>query len=1075
MDTGTPEDLLTDQHLRSVGIEDTGRAIRTLRGLAGSGVSDDDLVPLFALLLPALQRSPDAERALQSFARWFAAVGAPTSYLQRLIHAPEALRLFCRVTGSSQYFADLIVRNPEYFAILEDPGPRGGTRSTAYYYRQLSALVAVCRQTEMKRDALRRWKAREMLRIGVRDLVGLADLSTTVREFSHLADACIQGALDITLCTLELSPQSPRPRFAVIAMGKLGGLELNYSSDIDLIFVHEDALPDSITLANGRSLEPTTYLNRLSETLIKTLAEETAQGHVFRVDMRLRPEGRFGPLTRSLSSFRAYYENWAEGWERQALLKARFVAGDHALGHAFHNLVEPFVFRRHLSSAFLEEIRANKRRIEQKCRLENQTWTNVKTGYGGIRDVEFLVQSLQLQYGYRRKNLRTPNTLSALLRLHHAHLLTDADSTTLAQGYIFLRNLEHRLQLLNGFQTQNLPEEADAVERTRVALRMGYTDRTSFESDLQRHRTRIHQLLQSLFYGDEAGSDVQPSTSANGWQELPTLLDNLDSPTAEERLKALLVAHGFRALPAALRALQLPMRGNEFGEMPPDTPLEFKQIAPDLMDRIARSPDPDAALAGVEALALAVPNRAQLYAAFDDSPDLMDRVVRLGAGSPPLLKRLANHLEWFETLLSPDAPPSSHANAEEPQPSELADPPTSSLEPASLPTASAYSLQFQAELRRRKPRATKTEDRLNALSLLFQREALRIGAQEIWEETDVLDTMQHLTALAEATLQALLDLCIETMLLESSDPRFDRAVFERVAIIGLGKLGGVELGYASDWDILCVYDMGAYRNANDATRAAQASALVEQLVARITDAAQKLLTRGAHIEIDLRLRPWGRTGALALTPRGYLEYYRNSGETWERQAALKARYVAGNSFVGRRLMRLLRAVSFGRGLTPKEELEVVAMKRRMEQERLKPEERETDLKLGYGGLSDIEWIAQRLQMRHGPKQPALRQTNTLQALSALASLRLLDNAEAELMIATYLLLARVRNALWLQTAQSQDTLPSDASRLRALAKQLGYPDSAGEAAEAHLQADITHYRHEVRMIFQRRFYETTVS
>ncbi|HLK59580.1 MAG TPA: DUF294 nucleotidyltransferase-like domain-containing protein, partial [Chthonomonadaceae bacterium] len=288
---------LAEEDLRAAGIEEPARALRRVRDLAGQGVTDDDLAPLLPHLLEALRVSPDPDRALGSFSRWFAAVGSPTSHLQTLLRHPVSLELFCLVTGSSQYFADLLARQPETFEILSNPGVRGGTKSAARLYREASALVDACQRPELKRDALRRWKAREMLRIGVRDLAGLADMPATAREFSNLADACVQKAHDIALATLLLS--TPHVPFAVIAMGKLGGQELNYSSDIDLMFVHGDGLPAEVALEGGRRIESAVYAGRLAEAIVKALAEESAQGHVFRVDMRLRPEGRFGPLTRS--------------------------------------------------------------------------------------------------------------------------------------------------------------------------------------------------------------------------------------------------------------------------------------------------------------------------------------------------------------------------------------------------------------------------------------------------------------------------------------------------------------------------------------------------------------------------------------------------------------------------------------------------------------------------------------------------------------------------------------------------------------------------------------------------------
>ena len=1046
--------LLSNDNLVHAGIEDTASAERSLESLARHGVTDEDLFPLAPVLLNALSRSPDADRALQCFTQWFTALPAPATHLARILQSPGSLDVFCQVTGCSQYFGDLIARNPEYFATIEEPDTHSGSRSAAYYYRQISPLLSVCKQTELKRDALRRWKAREMLRIGVRDLTGIAEMPTAAREFSHLADASVQAAYDIATDALPLAYGERMPGFAVIGMGKLGGLELNYSSDIDLMFVHADSVSPIVALDNGRHMETTAYLTRLAETIIRILADDTSNGNVFRVDMRLRPEGRFGSITRSLSGFEAYYESWAEGWEFQALVKARSIAGDRMVTDEFMRLIDRYVYREFPSVRFMDELRQNKRRIEEKCELEGESETNVKTGYGGIRDVEFIVQSLQLQDGYRYRRLRTTNTLNAIQRLYRTNLISHADGHLLTDGYLFLRNLEHRLQLLNGFQVQNLPDQSNIPERRKIALRMGYTGLAQFESDLERHRSQIHHALDRLFYKNSAVPEFLLSSAEHGWRGLGSLLDNLNAPAARDRLSAMLREHGFTDIPAALHALQLPMKGNEFGEMPPDTPEEFKRIAPFLLDSASRSASPDSALAGIETIALALPNRAQLYAAFNNSPDVLDRLVRLSAGSPPLTNRLSGHLEWLEAVLSPDfrsadiiaedvSVPISRSNDERPPYQHIIE-----------------------EMRNRRAHASGIEQSIDAISAVFQREALLVGANEIWEDTDSAGAASGLTNLADATIQALLELCIDSMMAESGRSAAAETLLRTIAIIGLGKLGGAELGYASDWDLVVVhqrpYDL-------DGLTESECARIAEDLVSRITEAANKLITRGANVEIDLRLRPWGRSGSLAPSMQTYIEYYRSSADTWERQAALKARFVAGNSQIGRRLVRVLRAVSFGHKLTAAEDSDIVAMKKRIEAERLNPAERYTDVKLGFGGLTDIEWIAQRIQLQNGHSCQAIRTPNTIQALLALAMHGLMDNREADLLIECYTLLVRVRNTLWLQVGRSQDTLPDNPSLQRTLSRQLGYSALNHQTSEQRMLMDVTSHMRETRLIFERRF------
>ncbi len=1041
--------------LLQLGFSDAAQALKLVQSLAGNGISDADLAPLLPILRDGLRESPDPERALNSFVRWFAAVGSPVSHLQTLLRHPVSLHLFCLVTGCSQYFADLIVRHPEYFEILANPGVRGGTKSVAQFARELAALTGVCQRVELKRDALRRWKAREMLRIGVRDLIGLSEMAETAHEFSNLADACVQQALDIARFALPLTrhvedasePQSGSAHWkgseflplTVIGMGKLGGQELNYSSDIDLIFVSGNDLPDHVTTAERRQLDIETYLRRIAQAVISTLADDTANGHVFRVDMRLRPEGRFGALVRSLASCRAYYESWAEPWEFQALLKARCVGGDRALGAAFVEMVTPFVYRPHRSEAFLEEVRTNKRRIEQKCALEGETFTNVKTGYGGIRDIEFTVQRLQLAYGGADKSLRTGNTLQALHRLHKAEWLTRTETREMAQDYIFLRNLEHRLQLLHGFQTQTLPPPADALERGRLARRMGYADRETFEADLIRRRDRVHWHLETRFYGVVAPPRPLDPPENSPWSDLPELLDSLELPQVQAVLKTRLRDAGFTDIPAALNALSLPMRGNEFGEMPPDTPREFKTIAARLLTLAAESASPDAAMAGVEAIALAVPNRAQLYASFDDSPEALERLVTLSAGSPTLVRLLARHLEWLEGTLSPDDSPAEM--------SEL-----SEIEGRT---------RLREGLAKRLEGAADSEAKIEALSRYYQREMLRIGTEELCGTPSELQANTTLTSLADVTLEALLALCAEPLISGHSEPELADRILNSVAIVGLGKLGGAELSYGSDWDVLFTYaELSGRRNEMETP---DGFALVNSLVERVISAGKALTTRNAHIEIDLRLRPWGRKGALILTPATFSEYYRLHAEMWERQAAVKARFVAGNPQVGAELISLLQLESFGHGLSPEEDAAVQGMKERIETERLRSDERTRDIKLGYGGLTDIEWLAQRMQLLHGQTFPTLQIPGTVLALAAMEAAGLLPAEDAHALISAYRRLTRLRNAMWLQAGASQDVLPRESVRRRILARLLG------DADETIFDMEIRDTMAQVRRLFETYF------
>jgi len=491
-------------------------------------------------------------------------------------------------------------------------------------------------------------------------------------------------------------------------------------------------------------------------------------------------------------------------------------------------------------------------------------------------------------------------------------------------------------------------------------------------------------------------------------------------------------------VPAALRALRLPMSGNEFGGMPPDTPQEFKTIAPRLLAALAACADPDGALAGIERIALAVPNRAQLYASMDDSPDLLELMVDLAAASPPLTERLTMHLEWLEGL------------AAEERDTE--------------PLESDAEAQI-GDLGQRLIRAEEREKQIETIARYYLREILRIGVRDVRGWASAEKTMSELSRLVKVCLHALITVCAERIAAAEPDRRFAEKALGSVAAIGLGKLGGEELGYASDWDIVFVYE-------EDAKAAPQRKderySLAQRLVESVISAVRELALYGAGVEMDLRLRPWGRKGSLLMTPMGYQSYFESAAEMWERQASLKARYIAGQEALGRRMEQIFQDVSVRRKAAEDELQAVRAMKRRIENERLRPEEQLTNIKLGFGGLSDVEWLTQLLQLTVGSAKSHLC-PNTVKGLSELVAAGTLEPSEGEVLRDAYLFLTRVRNALWLYTGRSLDTLV-DADHIRILARRFGYAESASAGASGNFQDDVHRTMRSVREIFERRFY-----
>ncbi|MCC6728801.1 MAG: hypothetical protein IT208_05630 [Chthonomonadales bacterium] len=1023
-------DELNETTLAGCDFADPQRALRILRSLAGQGVTDEDVGQLLPSLLDAVCESPDPDRALNNFERWIASVTSRYTQFRYLLAHPAALRIFFSVCGVSQFFSDILIRSPEYFEILANPGVRGGSKSAAELYGELSRFVDGIAHPDVRLDAMRRFRQREVLRIGTRDILGLADLPATAREFSNLADACVQKCYEIARAQIaERRGAVAAAPFAVIGMGKLGGAELNYSSDIDLLFVCGCEAE-----ADGPPGPPLDVAHGLAEATVNGLSRRMNNGHLFRVDMRLRPEGRFGALVRTLSSYRAYYENWAEPWERQALIKARAIAGDPVLGEAFVRMVEPFVYRRTPAAEFLDSIRRNKQRIERKAEMEGIADTNVKVGRGGIRDIEFAVQLLQLEHGGRDPMLRTPNTLEAIARLRQVGVLSGTESAELADAYAFLRTVEHRLQILYELQTQALPTRSD--ERRLLARRLGYPDVVTFDADYRRRTHRVRELFERLFRPGEAPPPRGPDRLAD-------LLTAIDSPSAREALVADLRDRGFRDPDRAVAIARGAVEGGDYGRARPEASERFVQLAGVLVAACARTGDPDAALAGLDSLAIAMPNRAELYRSLADAPDLLDRLARLAAGSPPLIVALTRRLEWLDLLVS----------------EEVIDP------------APKRSEEARRELEARLPRghgAEPEEDEAfwSAVAGYVQRERLRIGARDTWGETSALGVCEELTAMAEAVLHALLAFATRRAAARHREAAA-RDTLASLALVGLGKLGGQELSYGSDWDVVLVFRGGAGSapGVMDAGFAAATTA-AETLLA----AGQELRTRGAPVEIDARLRPEGRFGALARPVEDYRRHYAEGAETWERQVLTKARLVAGDVRTGAEYMATVEETLYRGPLEEERVEEIRQMKRRIEQERLKPGERDTDIKLGHGGLSDIEFTAQLWQMRVGADHPTARVTGTAPALRALGRAGALPGPDASRLAATYEEWTRLRNRLALLGDIPTEVLPDDARRLRALAVGTGAVGAAGEAAEDAFRRRFAERMRETRIVVERLFY-----
>ena len=848
----------------------------------------------------------------------------------RLGTDPELLHTLVAVTAASRHLARLLATDPGALGVLAD----------------LDQAVDVGGTTVADLAAS---KQRELLRIAARDLAGLDTLEAVGANLARLADGVMATAW-------RLSGEGAAG-LAVIGMGKLGGRELNYASDIDVLFVGEgDARP---VMEAARSC--------------------------FRVDADLRPEGRSGPLVRSLDSYAAYWDRWASTWEFQALLKARPVAGDVDLGARFMASSAERVWGRPFGADELREVRAMKARAQEYLARRGLLDREVKRGRGGIRDVEFAVQLLQLVHGRRDPALRSPTTLTALRDLAEAGYVDPADAGALADAYRFLRTVEHRLQLVEGQQVHAVPTGPAA--RGHLARVMGDRDDAGqtalarFDAELRRHQATVRPIHERLFFRPLL--EAFTGASAMTPEAVETRLAAFGFTDAERTRLAL--AELTRGLTRSSRLMQ--------------------QMLALLLGWLSESPDPDLGLLGLRTLVTGPHRSGQLVAAFRESPEAARRLCLLLGTSRLLMAGFEHHPELIPALGSDEA----MAPRDRDQLCDMA----------------RFSLAWRGD----------PAERRSGLHRLRRSEFTRIAARDVLGLAELEGTAAELTALAESVLESTL------ATVEPGVP---------FAVVAMGRFGGAELSYASDLDVLLVYE------GSTAEHFAAAEHAASELLRFVNGAtpAERIFA------VDAGLRPEGRDGPLARSLEGYRTYHRRWARTWERQALLRARVVAGDAEVGRRFLELVDEVLWGRPVTDEEMREIRRMKARIERERIPPgDDPQFHLKQGRGSLSDIEWTAQLLQLRAG-----VAATGTTSALRRLEEAGVIDPVDVTVLSEAYRFCEQVRNRWFLVKGAPGDALPAQADQLAKLARSCN-------TTAAALRDEYRRVTRRARRVVERLFYD----
>ncbi len=915
----------------------------------------------------------DAERRAERLFEAAAQTGLDLTHLDDA--ARQVATLACQ---RAPYLATLLCRDPLRLGrVANDPYLRREKPRDQLIVEVTNATASVATGDEL-RAALRRVRADELVRLGVRELE--LGLDTEVgRELSRLADCCFDAA--IRFHDAELRARYGEPRYtddggvsrvatlAVIGMGKLGGEELNFASDVDVIYVY------SSDQGEVGSISLHEYFAKLCTAVTGAMSEVTEDDVVFRVDLRLRPEGSTGAIASSLDSMERYYETFGRPWERQAWIKARACAGDRALGDETIKMLEPFVFPRITSPKILDDVRDLNRRIKREL-VRTHEGFDVKNGEGGIREIEFFVQALQLIHGGKRKNIRTRGTLATLDALLFAGLVTDDEHHVLWRAYRWLRHAEHMLQLEAGLQTQTIP--ADPGARARFAARLGTA---SLESDVQRHTVAVARLFKTL--GDEP-------------DDRPDVLAILRGELGPEAEAAALGRLGFSDATAAQAELARARR-RPGSPLSPAAEDRSARVGALLLSEIAASADPDQALRLLGDMIARRGEQWTIWRLLDEQPAIARLLGSLLGASAYLGRIVVDTPELIDLLV------------------ELGQ---------STPTRTVDQVKADLEKRLATVDASDPEAVWSAVAEVKNGHVLRVGLADFAGALDPLGVCVELTAIAEACLQVALSI------VEASMPKRAGAL----AVLALGKLGGRELGYAADLDVVFVY-----QGDDDAVEH------YSRLAQRLLGALRLRTPRGRLYEVDTRLRPSGTQGLLVSSLQAWRRYHEHDARLWERQALIKLRPVAGDAALGAEVARLAAETVYGAPHDAKQVAEAIGtMKDRIERELGGGFHKRVghDLKVDAGGVIDVEFATQYLQLVHGHAHPELRTTGTSPALRAASMLGVAPRGELELLEHGYRFLRGIEQRLRVVHDQPIHRLPESKDELDRLARRSGFPDGA---------------------------------
>ncbi|BCG48800.1 Glutamine synthetase adenylyl-L-tyrosine phosphorylase/Glutamate-ammonia-ligase adenylyltransferase [Citrifermentans bremense] len=985
--------------------------------------------------------TPLPDMALNGLERISTAV--PKETLLELCSRRALLTQLMNICGSSPFLTNLICRDPSALKRLFLDREIMRSRSESEMLDTLRSRVPEGTGYADLFAHLRRFKYAEMLRIAARDLNGLSPLEEVTGELASLAAVTLQLAYEAALAELvrdhgkpmQTTPEGEvEAEFTIIGMGKLGGRELNFSSDIDLIYFYSSDKGESTGIPDGRGgfkgkLSLHSFFVKLAEMVSRAISQVTEDGFVFRVDMGLRPDGKAGDLATSMRSAEVYYESWGQSWERAAMMKARPVAGSIELGQAILAALTPFIYRRYLDYNLIEDMMAMKKKIDASLARSQEGEVNIKLGRGGIREIEFFIQALQLVYAGKNPSLRVKNSLAALQTLRQSRIIKEADCVALSDAYRFLRTVEHRIQVVQERQTHALPRKEE--EFVALARRCGYLRKDGllrFKETLELHRHAVSAIYGDLFLSrdEKIKEEVHP--------EVHYFFDHNADP---DLIKDMLEERRFENPDVAYDNLLVLRDGPAKVNLTSQGRRTLEKIAPLFLQEVFAAPDPDLALANLERFLASTRTRASIYALLAENRDILKLLTSLFGMSEFLSKIFIGHPELLDSMTT-----RGYAYLQKER------------------AAMAHELDLFLT------QADDFEEQLDAMRSYRHEEFLRIGMNDIHGKMKQPEVARQLTDLADVCLAAACCLATGELarfgrpMVKDEDGSEREAAF---AVVAMGKLGGFELNYHSDLDIIYIYEGQGYTDGEKSiTNREYFSKLGQKIILVLTSQTRE----GYAYKIDTRLRPSGNAGPLVTSLEAFQGYHEAEAQIWERQALTKARVTYGDPELKRKIEGIIENTVYGAGADDTVRSEIHRLRMRMENELAKETSGSYNIKTGRGGMVDVEFIIQFLQLKHGHEHLEIRSTSTLRAMNAMQELGILPDSDYHALFDGYKFLRRLENRLRIIHDYSMNDLGGPLKYLNKLARRLGYDPMLKNPGEA-LMADYERVTGAVRDVYER--------